>query len=224
MEEIEYEWAQKYEIVKRIDAALLDGNGNHRACISVPDTRRGTFMLFEIVAAFFIDYCRRGAHDGLCLQVDFGKEKFFIPQMNSKSTEDTLAVIGALDKKIFFRRRCREGLTKHMEKIYLQAEHDNGCLTAINIYKNMPQKRRESEAGQEIREYLTAMSESILLWDLETQLPKQLGDFLQLDCTPPEILEKVFSAKYDDMSIDEKSYMLDAMRRAEKREANEFSL
>ena len=52
MEEIEYEWAQKYEIVKRIDAALLDGNGNHRACISVPDTRRGTFMLFEIVAAF----------------------------------------------------------------------------------------------------------------------------------------------------------------------------
>lgn len=148
MEEIEYEWAQKYEIVKRIDAALLDGNGNHRACISVPDTRRGTFMLFEIVAAFFIDYCRRGAHDGLCLQVDFGKEKFFIPQMNSKSTEDTLAVIGALDKKIFFRRRCREGLTKHMEKIYLQAEHDSGCVTAINIYKNMSQKRRESEAGR----------------------------------------------------------------------------
>ena len=31
MEEIEYEWAQKYEIVKRIDAALLDGNGNHHA-------------------------------------------------------------------------------------------------------------------------------------------------------------------------------------------------
>lgn len=85
----------------------------------------------------------------------------------------------------------------------------------------MPQKRRESEAGQEIREYLTAMSESILLWDLETQLPKQLGDFLQLDCTPPEILRKVFSAKYDDMSIDEKSYMLDAMRRAEKWETNE---
>ena len=84
----------------------------------------------------------------------------------------------------------------------------------------MSQKRRESEAGQEIREYLTAMSESILLWDLEPQLPKQLGDFLQLDCTPPEILEKV----YDDISIDEKSYMLDAMRRAEKREANEFSL
>ena len=144
--------------------------------------------------------------------------------MKLKSTEATLAVIDALDVKIFFRRRCREGLTKHMEQIYLQAEHDNGCLTAINIYKNMPQKRLESEAGQEIREYLTAMSESILLWDLETQLPKQLGDFLQLDCTPPEILEKVFSAKYDDISIDEKSYMLDAMRRAEKREANEFSL
>lgn len=224
MEEIEYEWAQKYEIVKRIDAALLDGNGNHRACISVPDTRRGTFMLYEIISGFYVDYCHRGAYDGLCLQVNFGKEKFFIPQMNLKSTEATLAVIDALDVKIFFRRRCREGLTKHMEQIYLQAEHDNGCLTAINIYKNMPQKRLESEAGQEIREYLTAMSESILLWDLETQLPKQLGDFLQLDCTPPEILEKVFSAKYDDISIDEKSYMLDAMRRAEKREANEFSL
>ena len=222
--EIEYDWTKKYKIGKRIDAALLDGNGDHRACISVPDTRRGTFMLYEIIADFFIDYCRRGAHDGLCLQVNFGKEKFFIPQMDLKSTEATLAVIDALDVKIFFRRRCREGLTKHMEKIYLQAEYDNGCLTAINIYKNMPQKRRESEAGQEIREYLTAMSESILLWDLETQPPKQLGDFLQLDCTPPEILEKVFSAKYDDMSIDEKSYMLDAMRRAEKRETNEFSL
>ena len=217
-------WTHKYEIGKMIDAALLEGNGNYRVCINVPDTKYGMFMLYEIVSDFFIDYCRRGAHDGLCLQVDFGKEKFFIPQMNSKSTEDTLAVIGALDKKIFFRRRCREGLIKHMEKIYLQAEHDSGCVTAINIYKNMSQKRRESEAGQELREYLATMSESILLWDLETQLPKQLGDFLQLDCTPPEILEKVFSAKYDDISIDEKSYMLDAMRRAEKREANEFSL
>lgn len=222
--EIEYDWTKKYEIGKRIDAALLDENGDHRACISVPDTRRGTFMLYEIISGFYIDYCHRGVHDGLCLQVNFGKEKFFIPQMDLKPTEATLAVIDALDVKIFFRRRCREGLTKHMEQIYLQAVHDNGCRTAINIYKNMPQKRLESEAGQEIREYLTAMSESILLWDLETQLPKQLGDFLQLDCTPPEILEKVFSAKYDDMSIDEKSYMLDAMRRAEKREANEFSL
>ena len=217
------EWIHRYKLCKMIDAALLDGNGNHRVCINVPDTKYGMFMLYEIVSDFFADYCRRGAHDGLYLQVDFGKEKFFIPQMDLEPTENTLTTIEALQKKIFQRRR-REGLRKYMEQIYLQAEHDNGCLTAINIYKNMPQKRLESEAGQEIREYLTAMSESILLWDLETQLPKQLGDFLQLDCTPPEILEKVFSAKYDDISIDEKSYMLDAMRRAEKREANEFSL
>lgn len=217
------EWIHKYELGKMIDAALLDGNGDYRVCINVPDTKYGMFMLYEIVFDFFADYCRRGAHDGLYLQVDFGKEKFFIPQMGLTSTEATLAAIEALQKKIFQRRR-REGLIKHMEKIHLQAEHDNGCVTAINIYKNMPQKRRESEAGQEIREYLIAMSESIMLWDLETQLPKQLGDFLQLDCTPPEILRKVFSAKYDDMSIDEKSYMLDAMRRAEKREANEFFL
>lgn len=216
-------WTHKYEIGKMIDAALLEGNGNYRVCINVPDTKYGMFMLYEIVSYFFIDYCRRGAHDGLYLQVDFGKEKFFIPQMDLTSTEATLDAIAALEKKIFQRRR-REGLIKHMEKIYLQAEYDNGCVTAINIYKNMPKKRRESEAGQEIREYLTAMSESILLWDLESQLPKQSRDFLQLDCTPPEILRKVFSAKYDDMSIDEKSYMLDAMRRAEKRETNEFSL
>lgn len=161
--EIEYDWTKQYEIGKRIDAALLDGNGDHRACISVPDTRRGTFMLYKIISGFYVDYCHRGAHDGLCLQVNFGKEKFFIPQMDLKSTEATLAVIDALDVKIFFRRRCREELTKHMEQIYLQAKHDNGCVTAINIYKNMPQKRLESEAGQEIREYLTAMSEPILL-------------------------------------------------------------
>lgn len=28
--EIEYNWTKKYEIGKRIDAALLDGNGDHR--------------------------------------------------------------------------------------------------------------------------------------------------------------------------------------------------
>lgn len=156
------EWIHKYEIGKMIDAALSDVNGDHMACINVPDTKDGMFMLYEIVVDFFIDYCRRGAHDGLCLQVDFGKEKFFIPQMDLKSTDATLTAIDALDAKIFQRRR-REGLIKHMEKIYLQAEHDSGCVTAINIYKNMSQKRRESEAGQEIREYLTAMSESILL-------------------------------------------------------------
>lgn len=37
--EIEYDWTKKYEIGKRIDAALLDGNGDHRACISVPDNK-----------------------------------------------------------------------------------------------------------------------------------------------------------------------------------------
>lgn len=216
------EWIHRYKLCKMIDAALLDGNGNHRVCINVPDTKYGMFMLYEIVSDFFADYCRRGAHDGLYLQVDFGKEKFFIPQMDLEPTENTLTTIEALQKKIFQRRR-REGLIKHMEKIYLQAEHDSGCVTAINIYKNMSQKRRESEAGQELKEYLATMSESILLWDLEAQLPKQSRDFLQLDCTPPEIFEKVFSAKYDEMSIDEKSYMLDAMRRAEKWEANEDS-
>lgn len=195
------EWIHKYEIGKMIDAALSDENGDHRACINVPDTKDGMFMLYEIVADFFIDYCRRGAHDGLCLQVDFGKEKFFIPQMDLKSTESTLTAIDTLDAKMFQRRR-REGLIKHMEKIYLQAEHDNGCVTAINIYKNMPQKRRESEAGQEIREYLTAMSESIVLWDLEMQLTQQLHNFLELDCVPHEILEKIFSAKCDNMSIE----------------------
>lgn len=227
--EIGYEWAQKYEIGKRVDAALLDGNGDHRACISVPDTRRGTFMLYEIISGFYVDYCHRGAHDGLCLQVNFGKEKFFIPQMDLKSTESTLTAIDTLDAKMFQRRR-REGLIKHMEKIYLQAEHDNGCVTAINIYKNMPQKRRESEAGQEIREYLTAMSESIVLWDLEMQLTQQLHNFLELDCVPHEILEKIFSAKCDNMSIEVKSYILEAIRRAEERKINdgnkndEFSL
>lgn len=223
------EWIHEYEIGKMIDAALLDGNGDHRVCINVPDTKHGMLMLYEIIADFFIDYCRRGAHDGLCLQVNFGKEKFFIPQTDLKSTEATLAAIDALDNKIFQRRR-REGLIKHMEKIYLQAEHDNGCVTAINIYKNMPQKRRESEAGQEIREYLIVMSESIVLWDLEMQLTKQLHDFLELDCVPHEILEKIFSTKYNSMPVEIKSYMLDAIRRAEKRKINdgnkndEFSL
>ena len=59
------EWIHKYEIGKMIDAALSDGNGDHRACISVPDTRRGTFMLYEIISGFYVDYCHRGAYDGL---------------------------------------------------------------------------------------------------------------------------------------------------------------
>ena len=122
-------WTHKYEIGKMIDAALLEGNGNYRVCINVPDTKYGMFMLYEIVSDFFIDYCRRGAHDGLYLQVDFGKEKFFIPQMDLTSTEATLDAIAALEKKIFQRRR-REGLIKHMEKIYLQAEYD---LSLIHI-------------------------------------------------------------------------------------------
>ena len=58
------EWIHKYEIGKMIDAALSDGNGDHRACISVPDTRRGTFMLYEIISGFYVDYCHRGAYAG----------------------------------------------------------------------------------------------------------------------------------------------------------------
>lgn len=217
------EWIHEYEIGKMIDAALLEKNGDYRVCIDIPDTRYGIFMLYEIVFDFFNNYWCRGAHDGLYLQVNFGKEKFFIPQMDFTSTELTLHAIEAIAKKMFQRKRRKE-LAKYMEKNYLKAECDNGCITAINIYKNMPKKRQESEAGQKIREYLTAMSEFIVLWDLEMQLTKQLRDFLQLDCVPPEILEKIFSAKYDSMPVEIKSYMLDAIMRTEKRESNEFSL
>ena len=222
-------WTHKYEIGKMIDAALLEKNGDYRVCIDIPDTRYGIFMLYEIVFDFFNDYWSSGAHDGLYLQVNFGKEKLFIPQMDFTSTELTLHAIEAIAKKMFQRRRRKE-LAEYMEKNYLKAECDNGCITAINIYKNMPKKRQESEAGQEIREYLTAMSEFIVLWDLEMQLTKQLHDFLELDCVPHEILEKIFSAKCDNMSIEVKSYILEAIRRAEERKINdgnkndEFSL
>lgn len=45
-------WTHKYEIGKMIDAALLEGNGNYRVCINVPDTKYGMFMLYEIVSDF----------------------------------------------------------------------------------------------------------------------------------------------------------------------------
>lgn len=222
-------WTHKYDINKMITSAALRKDGDHRVCVNIPDTRDGIFTLHEIVLDFLTDCLSEEAPDGLYLQVNFGKEKFFIPQMNISSTEITLHAIEVISKKMFQKRRRKE-LIKYMEKIYIWAEHDNGCVTAINIYKNMSKERQKSEAGQEIREYLTAMSEFILLWDLEMQLTKQLHDFLELDYVPHEILEKIFSAKCDNMSIEVKSYILEAIRRAEERKINdgnkndEFSL
>lgn len=85
----------------------------------------------------------------------------------------------------------------------------------------MSEEKQHSEAGQKIRKYLANTSQIILLWDLDAQYPKQLHEFLELDCTSYKVLEKIFSVRSDNMSAEIKSYMLEAIRRAEKRETSE---
>lgn len=140
--------------------------------------------------------------------------------MDMTSMQTTINSIYKISKMMFAKRR-KAALKKYMERIYECTSYDNGCLTAINIYKNMSKEKQHSEAGQKIRKYLANTSQIILLWDLDVQYPKQLHEFLELDCASYKVLEKIFSVRSDNMSAEIKSYMLEAIRRAEKRETSE---
>ena len=200
-------------------------------CINIPDNKRGLYLLTNIISAYSCNYKNHlYDNDGhYCIQVNFGDCPLFIPLMDMTSMQTTINSIYKISKMMFPKRR-KAALKKYMERTYECTSYDNGCLTAINIYKNMTEEEQNSEVGQKIRKYLSNTSQVILLWNLDVQYPKQLHDFLELDCASYKVLKKIFSARGDSMSVEAKSYMLEAIKRAEKRETSgcnkidEFSL
>lgn len=200
-------------------------------CINIPDNKRGLYLLTNIISAYSCNYKNHlYDNDGhYCIQVNFGDCPLFIPLMDMTSMQTTINSIYKISKMMFAKRR-KAALKKYMERTYECTSYDNGCLTAINIYKNMTEEEQNSEVGQKIRKYLSNTSQVILLWNLDVQYPKQLHDFLELDCASYKVLKKIFSARGDSMSVEAKSYMLEAIKRAEKRETSgcnkidEFSL
>lgn len=205
-----------------LDTALSTTERDALPCINIPDNKRGLYLLTNIISAYSCNYKNHlYDNDGhYCIQVNFGDCPLFIPLMDMTSMQTTINNIYKISKKIFAKRR-KTALKTYMETIYQYANCDNGCLAAINIYKNMSEEKQHSEAGQKIRKYLANTSQIILLWDLDAQYPKQLHEFLELDCTSYKVLEKIFSVRSDNMSAEIKSYMLEAIRRAEKRETSE---
>lgn len=200
-------------------------------CINIPDNKRGLYLLTNIISAYSCNYKNHlYDNDGhYCIQVNFGDCPLFIPLMDMTSMQTTINSIYKISKMMFAKRR-KAALKKYMERTYECTSYDNGCLTAINIYKNMTEEEQNSEVGQKIRKYLSNTSQVILLWNLDVQYPKQLHDFLELDCASYKVLKKIFSERGDSMSVEAKSYMLEAIKRAEKRETSgcnkidEFSL
>lgn len=203
-----------------LETALSTTEKDALPCIDIPDNKRGFYLLTNIISAYSCNYSNNNGH--YCIQVNFGDCPLFIPLMDMTSMQTTINSIYKISRKMFAKRR-KATLRKYMEKIYERTSYDNGCLTAINIYKNMTEEEQNSEAGQKIKKYLSNTSQVILLWNLDVQYPKQLHDFLELDCASYKVLKKIFSARGDSMSVETKSYMLEAIRRAEKRETNEGS-
>lgn len=203
-----------------LETALSTTEKDALPCIDIPDSKRGLYLLTNIISAYSCNYSNNNGH--YCIQVNFGDCPLFIPLMDMTSMQTTINSIYKISKMMFAKRR-KAALKKYMERIYECTSYDNGCLTAINIYKNMTEEEQNSEVGQKIRKYLSNTSQVILLWNLDVQYPKQLHDFLELDCASYKVLKKIFSARGDSMSVETKSYMLEAIRRAEKRETNEGS-
>lgn len=203
-----------------LETALSTTEKDALPCIDISDSKRGLYLLTNIISAYSCNYSNNNGH--YCIQVNFGDCPLFIPLMDMTSMQTTINSIYKISKMMFAKRR-KAALKKYMERIYECTSYDNGCLTAINIYKNMTEEEQNSGVGQKIRKYLSNTSQVILLWNLDVQYPKQLHDFLELDCASYKVLKKIFSARGDSMSVETKSYMLEAIRRAEKRETNEGS-
>lgn len=84
-------------------------------------------------------------------------------------------------------------------------------------------RRAEFRSRTENKKISVQYEPSNIVMELGCAIPKQLHDFLELDCASYKVLKKIFSARGDSMSVETKSYMLEAIRRAEKRETNEGS-
>lgn len=135
------------------------------------------------------------------MSVEINSERFWLP-LDISYDEENIIVSGIRAISSIpvakLRKRC---LLNYMETMYHFSKNDYGRTLAILVYRNMSEERKRAKNGRILKQYLTVMSQTILLWNMTTDNIPALLDFWELGLSSAKDLKLLYDNRFAKLSI-----------------------
>lgn len=170
----------------------------------IENTKEGLKKLARFFSLLVSDYNTNNIYcdeHNKIMSVEINSERFWLP-LDISYDEENIIVSGIRAIASIpvgkLRKQC---LLNYMETMYHFSKNDYGRTLAILIYKNMSEKRKRAKNGRALKQYLTAMSRTILLWNMTTDNVPALLDFWELGLSSAKDLKLLYDDHFAKLSI-----------------------
>lgn len=170
----------------------------------IENTKEGLKKLARFFSLLVSDYNTNNIYcdeHNKIMSVEINSERFWLP-LDISYDEENIIVSGIRAIASIpvgkLRKQC---LLNYMETMYHFSKNDYGRTLAILIYKNMSEKRKRAKNGRALKQYLTAMSRTILLWNMTTDNVPALLDFWELGLSSAKDLKLMYDNRFAKLSI-----------------------
>lgn len=171
----------------------------------IENTKEGLKKLTRFFSLLVSDYNTNNIYTdrqyNKIMSVEIDSEQFWLP-LDISYDEENIIVSGIQAiSSIPVASSRKQCLLNYMETMYRFSKNDYGRTLAILIHKNMSEKRKQSKNGIALRQYLTSMSQTILLWNMTTDDVPALLDFWALGLSSVKDLKLLYDDHFAKLSI-----------------------
>lgn len=170
----------------------------------IENTKEGLKKLARFFSLLVSDYNTNNIYcdeHNKIMSVEINSERFWLP-LDISYDEENIIVSGIRAISSIpvakLRKRC---LLNYMETMYHFSKNDYGRTLAILVYRNMSEERKRAKNGRILKQYLTVMSQTILLWNMTTDNIPALLDFWELGLSSAKDLKLLYDNRFAKLSI-----------------------
>lgn len=178
----------------------------------IENTKEGLKKLTRFFSLLVSDYNTNNIYTdrqyNKIMSVEIDSERFWIP-LDISYDEENIIVSGIRAiSSIPVAKLRKQCLFNYMETMYRFSKNDYGRTLAILIYKNMSEERKRAKNGRTLKQYLTSMSQTILLWSMTTDNVPALLEFWELGLSSIRDLKALFDERFTKLSIPMKACVM----------------
>ena len=195
----------------------------------IENTKEGLKKLTRFFSLFVSDYNTDNIYTdrqyNKMMSVEIGSEQFWLP-LDITYDEKNLIVSGIRAiSSIPVAKLRKQCLLNYMETMYRFSKNDYGRTLAILIYKNMNEERKRAKNGRTLKQYLTSMSQTILLWNMTADNVPALLEFWELGLSSIRDLKALFDERFTKLSIPMKACVMQLLNDSDCKDTDsEYSL
>lgn len=170
----------------------------------IENTKEGLKKLARFFSLLVSDYNTNNIYcdeHNKIMSVEINSERFWLP-LDISYDEENIIVSGIRAiSSIPVAKLRKQCLLNYMETMYHFSKNDYGRTLAILVYKNMSEERKRAKNGRTLKQYLTVMSQTILLWNMTTDNVPALLDFWELGLSSAKDLKLLYDNRFAKLSI-----------------------